>query len=65
MTHDELLALLARARVVLERHLFEEDGAAVRDDVAQVCMAIDDVLPAEERVPPMRIGLEPLERSAA
>ena len=44
MSHDELLALLARSRAIHERHLFEADGEAVRDDVAEICMTIDDVL---------------------
>jgi hypothetical protein len=48
MRNDELLPLLARARAVLDRHLFEESGA-VRDDVAEICMAIDDALPAVQR----------------
>lgn len=47
---DELLALLARARAVLDRYIFEEDGEVVRDDIAEVCMAIDDALPVEGRV---------------
>jgi hypothetical protein len=62
MPHEELVALLARARLVLERHLLEPGGELIRDDVAEVCMAIDDVMPQEERVP-LR-GAEP-ERSAA
>ncbi len=49
MTQDELLRLLARARTVLERYLFDE-GEAIRDDVAEVCMAIEDVLPDATRV---------------
>jgi hypothetical protein len=47
---DELLALLARARAVLDRYMFEEGGEVTRDDVAEVCMAIDDALPEEGRV---------------
>jgi CDP-glycerol glycerophosphotransferase (TagB/SpsB family) len=62
MPHDELLALLKRARGVLEHYLFEADGEAVRDDVAEVCMAIDDALPDETRVAVRRAELE---RSAA
>jgi hypothetical protein len=46
MPHD-LIALLIRARTVLERYMFEADGAAIRDDVAEICMAIDDELPDE------------------
>lgn len=44
---DELLALLARARAVLDRYMFEQDGEVMRDDVAEVCVAIDDALPVE------------------
>ena len=62
MPHDELIALLTRARAVLDRHMFEEGGELMRDDVASVCMAIDDVLPGEERVQPRKVSLE---RSAA
>jgi len=46
--HDQLIALLARARVVLERHLYDEDGS-LRDDVAQVCMDIDDIAAPSDR----------------
>ena len=49
MTHDELLALLTRSRRVLERHLFEADGEAMRDDIAEICIAIDDALSPEPR----------------
>jgi hypothetical protein len=62
MSHDDLLALLARARTVLERYMFETDGEQIRDDVAEVCMAIDDALPTEGRV---QIRRTELERSAA
>ena len=50
MSHDELLALLSRSRAVHERNLFEADGEAIRDDVAEICMAIDNVLSGEGRV---------------
>jgi len=49
MSHDELLALLSQARSVLERYMFDE-GELIRDDVAEVCMAIDDALPDATRV---------------
>jgi hypothetical protein len=49
MTQDELLALLTRSRRVFERHLF--DGETMRDDIAETCIAIDDVL---SREPPVR-----------
>ena len=56
--HDELSALLKRARLVLERFMFDSDGQVVRDDVAEVCMAIEDVLPDETRVQLKKIELE-------
>jgi hypothetical protein len=62
MPHEELIALLQRARIVLERYMFEAGGEAIRDDIAEVCMAIDDALPDETRVPVRKVGLE---RSAA
>jgi hypothetical protein len=62
MPHDELVALLAKARLVLERYMLEPDGEVIRDDVAEVCMAIDDALPEEGRV---RLRRAELERSAA
>ena len=65
--HEELIALLQRARAVLERYMFEADGDAIRDDIAEVCMAIDDALPDEGRVRPKKAELDrtALERSAA
>ncbi len=57
-----MLALLTRARAVLDRYLFDVDRETMRDDVAEVCMAIDDALPDEGRVPVKRAALE---RSAA
>lgn len=62
MSHDDLIALLAKARTVLERYMFQPDGEAIRDDVAEVCMSIDDTLPGEERE---QIPRTELERSAA
>ena len=56
------MALLRRARSVLDHYLFEADGAAIRDDVAAICMAIDDALPDEGRV---EVKTVELERSAA
>ena len=65
MSHGELLALLNRARTVLDRYLFD-DSEAIRDDVAQICMAIDDALPSEGRVEVKRTELERVsQRSAA
>jgi hypothetical protein len=37
MTEHELMTLLSRARKVLDRYLFEDDGETIRDDVAEVC----------------------------
>ena len=67
MQQADLVALLARARAVLDRYLFEADGEAMRDDVAEICMAIDDTLSDEERVRPKKAELDRsmLERSAA
>jgi hypothetical protein len=62
MSHDELLALLTRARAVLGPYLFGAEDESIRDDVAEICMAIDDALPDETRVHVKRVTLE---RSAA
>lgn len=62
MSHEELLALLTRARAVLGHYLFEGEDEPIRDDVAEICMAIDDALPDESRVHVKRVTLE---RSAA
>ena len=65
MSHEELLALLNQARTVLDRYLFD-DSEAMRDDVAQICMAIDDALPSEGRVEVKKTELERVsQRSAA
>jgi hypothetical protein len=40
---DTHLALLTEARKVLERYMF--DGDICRDDIAEICQKIDDVLP--------------------
>jgi hypothetical protein len=47
---DELVALLARSRQVLDHYLVDEKTETMRDDVAQICMAIDDALPDPARV---------------
>lgn len=60
MPDQEFVALLIKARGVLERYLW--DGELLRDDVAEVCMAIDDTLPAPADV---RTPETDLERSAA
>jgi hypothetical protein len=62
MSQEELLALLTRARAVLNHYLFEAEDQPIRDDVAEICMAIDDALPDETRIPVKRVTLE---RSAA
>ena len=62
MSHDELLALLTQARAVLGHYLFGAEDEPIRDDVAEICMAIDDALPDESRVAVKRVTLE---RSAA
>lgn len=59
---EKLLTLLERARAVLERHLFEADGERIRDDIAEVCMAIDDALP---QVAPVAVAQAAPRRSAA
>jgi hypothetical protein len=62
MPDEQLVALLVKARAVLERHLFEPGGELIRDDIAEVCMAIDDVVVAQGR---LRAQPNELERSAA
>jgi len=62
MPQERLIALLRRARNVLDHYLFEADGLGVRDDVAEICMAIDDALPDEVRMEVKKVDLE---RSAA
>lgn len=62
MSQEELLALLTRARAVLDHYLFEAEDEPIRDDVAEICMAIDDALPDESRILVKRVTLE---RSAA
>jgi hypothetical protein len=59
---EELIALLKQARTVLDRYMFEEGSEAIRDDIAELCMAIDDTLPDDSRVLVKRAALE---RSAA
>jgi hypothetical protein len=63
MPNDELLALLKKARAVLDRYMFDDDQI-LRDDVADICMKIDDALPQEGRVEYRKVALE-LDRSAA
>lgn len=46
MTNGELIALLKQSRTVLERYMF--DGVDLRDDIAEICAKIDDVIPSPE-----------------
>ena len=65
MSHTELRALLSRARAVLDRYLFDE-SETMRDDIAQICMAIDEALPGEGRAEVKKAELERVsQRSAA
>jgi hypothetical protein len=64
MSHEELQALLHRARAVLHRYLLDENEG-MRDDVAEMCMAIDDALPSEGRVELKKAELEPAARRSA
>lgn len=57
MSPEELLTLLTKARAVLDRYMFGEEET-IRDDVAEVCMAIDDALPDEHRVRVKKVELE-------
>ena len=63
MSQEELLALLVKARAVLQAHMFD-DGDFMRDDVAEICMQIDDALPDASRVLVRKVELE-RERPAA
>ena len=57
MTPTESLALLRKARAVLEHYQFDSRGVA-RDDVLNVCMEIDDQLEARIETPAaVRTGL--------
>ena len=64
MSQEELLRLLGTARATLDRYLFGDDEM-IRDDVAAVCMAIDDALPDDRRVLVKKIELEPAPRRSA
>jgi hypothetical protein len=48
--------LLRQARSVLDRYMF--DGDTIRDDVAEVCMKIDDALPMNEQRAAMSAPIE-------
>jgi hypothetical protein len=62
MTQDDYARLLRSARSVLERYMF--DGVAVRDDVAEICMKLDDVLATQPSLGEETIGIE-LEKAVA
>ena len=62
MTQDAHAQLLRSVRSVLERYMF--DGEAVRDDVAGICMKLDDVLAAEPSLGEETIEIE-LEKAVA
>ena len=63
---DELVALLARSRRVLEHYLVDQESDTMRDDVAEICMAIDVALPAADRVTiKASVQLERTEEAAA
>jgi hypothetical protein len=66
MSEDYLIELLSKVRTVLYRYMFDADEA-IRDDVAEICMTIDDVLPDPGRaqVTPAAAEHSPLARSAA
>lgn len=65
MPRDDLIALLVKARGVLDRYMFNADDE-IRDDVAEVCMAIDDLLPDSARAQrPADTNRAALARSAA
>lgn len=58
MPPDELLVLLARARAVMDRYMFDPESEVIRDDIAEICMAIDDAMPDEGRVPLRKAELD-------
>jgi len=60
MTTAELTALLKQARTVLDRYMF--DDVDLRDDVAEVCMKIDDALSVPDVLQPKM--LQGIERAA-
>ncbi len=64
MSPQELQVLLHRARAVLDRYLLDENER-MRDDVAEICLAIDDALPQEGRVELKKAELEPASRRSA
>jgi hypothetical protein len=61
MTIGEYEKLLAQARMVLGRYLF--DGVDLRDDIAEICEKIDDLFPAEPEAHRPR-SLQGIERAA-
>ena len=66
MTHEELLAHLTKARAVLDHYLVDDEAGVMRDDVAQLCIAIDEALPADPVLEQHTEAFDlPLEESAA
>jgi hypothetical protein len=53
MPANEYAYLLRQARIVLDRYIW--DGETIRDDVAEVCMKIDDVLLDSEVAAPSEL----------
>jgi hypothetical protein len=49
MPYNELAELLAKARRVLDHYLVD-DEEVMRDDIAQICIEIDNALPDASRV---------------
>ena len=63
MPNTEHESLLRSAGSLLDRFMFE--GDELRDDVANVCMKIDDVLPAPVEVSVSNVTLEETINAAA
>lgn len=53
MFQEELTTLLMKTRAVLDRYMFEGE-VGIRDDVAEICMAIDDLLPEAKSAAQLR-----------
>jgi hypothetical protein len=65
MPQDELIMLLDRARTVLDRYLFDSEGHAIHDDVAEICTQIDDALPSRTLLEMKKELQREAQRSAA
>jgi hypothetical protein len=66
MSEDYLIELLSKVRAVISRYMFDADEA-IRDDVAEISMTIDDALPDSggAQLRPAAGEHSPLVRSAA